>query len=340
MTALKSYDRLECTGLWRRDNSSQRREVIVSFGEASLVLSDMQNRALAHWALAAIDTQIMQGTQALLRPGRDAEEILELADPAMLDAVQQVQKAIDKSRPRPGRLRWFLGGALVVSLTALGVFWAPKAIVSYTANVLPEVKRAQLGTAILDHITTQNSPLCQGPFGVDAARLLAERLGADGDLKLFVLQGSGDQAVVLPGDTILIYENMILNTTTPDVVAGHILAAQTRALGTDPLLTILQETGARTALSLITSDMLDKDQIAGLANATLNAPAQALNTQTMLTAFEVSGVSATPYAKHAERSLGSTAHDLARLDPYPAGTPQPLLPDGAWLGLQSICTDL
>ena len=33
MTALKEYQRLECTGLWKETSDSQRREVLVSFGE-------------------------------------------------------------------------------------------------------------------------------------------------------------------------------------------------------------------------------------------------------------------------------------------------------------------
>ena len=57
MTALKGYERLECTGLWRSGPAIQRREVVVSCGQATLILTDMQNRPLAHWSLAAVDVQ-------------------------------------------------------------------------------------------------------------------------------------------------------------------------------------------------------------------------------------------------------------------------------------------
>ena len=57
MTALKKYQRLECTGLWRSDLSAQRREVILSFGKATLVLTDSQNRVLSHWSLIAVEVQ-------------------------------------------------------------------------------------------------------------------------------------------------------------------------------------------------------------------------------------------------------------------------------------------
>jgi len=46
MTALSKYDRLEATGLWRADPEAQRREVIVSIGNATLVIADINDRHL------------------------------------------------------------------------------------------------------------------------------------------------------------------------------------------------------------------------------------------------------------------------------------------------------
>ena len=55
MTALKKYQKLESPGLWRDAPEAQRREVVVAFGEASLVLSDPRTgSALSHWSLAAV----------------------------------------------------------------------------------------------------------------------------------------------------------------------------------------------------------------------------------------------------------------------------------------------
>ena len=43
MTALSKYDRLEASGLWRPTPQDQRREVVVSIGDATLVISDMND---------------------------------------------------------------------------------------------------------------------------------------------------------------------------------------------------------------------------------------------------------------------------------------------------------
>ena len=49
MTALKEYERLECTGLWKESNTSQRKEVLVLFGDNSLVLRDTKGVVVSHW---------------------------------------------------------------------------------------------------------------------------------------------------------------------------------------------------------------------------------------------------------------------------------------------------
>ena len=54
-TALTEYARLESGGLWKAGPDAQRREVVVSFGEATLVLSDTAGRPLTHWSLPAVE---------------------------------------------------------------------------------------------------------------------------------------------------------------------------------------------------------------------------------------------------------------------------------------------
>ncbi len=54
MTALTEYDRLECAAVWRAAPEAQRRDVFVSVGDATLVITDNADRVLAHWSLAAV----------------------------------------------------------------------------------------------------------------------------------------------------------------------------------------------------------------------------------------------------------------------------------------------
>ena len=71
MTALSKYARLEATGLWRAGPDEQRREVIVSIGDATLVISNLKDQALAHWSLAAVDRKTACYLPPRRRPLRD-----------------------------------------------------------------------------------------------------------------------------------------------------------------------------------------------------------------------------------------------------------------------------
>ncbi|MEM6897041.1 MAG: hypothetical protein AAF576_06645 [Pseudomonadota bacterium] len=102
MTALKDYARLETTGLWRAQAEAQRREVGVSFGDATLVISDANGRPLTHWSLAAVTRQNPGAMPALFAPDSAEVETLELEDDDMIRAIEQVQKVIAKRGPSPG----------------------------------------------------------------------------------------------------------------------------------------------------------------------------------------------------------------------------------------------
>ena len=77
MTALKEYDRIEATGLWRANADAQRREVIVSIGDATLTISDHNDRALAHWSLPAIE----RANQRRAEAGEAAPIVRAIVDP-------------------------------------------------------------------------------------------------------------------------------------------------------------------------------------------------------------------------------------------------------------------
>ena len=302
MTALKAYERLECTGLWRSGPAMQRREVVVSCGQATLILTDMQNRPLAHWSLAAIDVQTHKEDAATLRPAPGSEESLEISDKTMLEALQKVQKAIDRSRPHPGRLRFILAVSSVVLLSFVTLIWGPQAMVSYASNVLPEAKRAQLGMALVERIGQLAGPYCTSPEGIRSAALLVERLAPKAALELRVLPGQRTAPIVLPGGKVILFDNMVWQSDDPAVTAAYVAAAIATLNDADPLGFYLEDAGPFVSISLITSNELSNRQLDQLAKIALSD----------------------------QRRPASAAQP-------PASTALPALPDGAWLGLQAIC---
>ncbi|MBU0861960.1 MAG: hypothetical protein KKI16_08290, partial [Alphaproteobacteria bacterium] len=152
MTALSQYDRLESLGLWRAARTDQRREVIVSFGNATLVVSDAAGRPLSHWSLPAI-VQLNQGVvPAVFAPDADAAESLEIDDPIMIDAINTVRGQIVKAQPRRGRLRQGLTAAVLIAVTVAAATWGPALLRDQAAGSLSDLRRAQVGAAVLGHL--------------------------------------------------------------------------------------------------------------------------------------------------------------------------------------------
>jgi hypothetical protein len=153
MTALRKYQRLECGGLWRETPQDQRREVLVSFGEATLILSDPKTgTAVSHWSLPAIE-RINRGEEPpVFAPGGDALESLELTDPEMIAALGAVRHAVQAASSKPGRLRGGLLAASAAAVVLVAAIWLPGALVSHTASVVPLAQRADIGQRALDDL--------------------------------------------------------------------------------------------------------------------------------------------------------------------------------------------
>ena len=336
MTALKEYDRLECTGLWRSGPAEQRREVAVSFGEATIVLTDMQNCALAHWSLAAINIQ-KHGDTATLHPGSGPDESLEISDRVMLEALAKVHKAIERNRPHPGRLRLVLALATVIIFGMVSVIWGPKAIISYASTVAPQAKRVQLGDALAQRIGQLVGPYCSSPKGTQTAQKLADRLNTDRTLRLLVLRGQRALPIILPGGTVILFENMLTASDDPAVTAGYILSALAAFDHRDPLPAYLDKAGPFTSLNLIASNNLSNTQVDQLAKIALSQPLTPPPQTALLNLFSTAKISSSPFARV---KAGTEVYGLMAQDPFLAGSPYPVLADGAWLGLQEICSDM
>lgn len=231
MTALAQYRRLEAIGLWRRDSQAEPREVVVSFGQATLVLSDPSDETpLTHWSLPAIINLTPGRHPAVYAPGTTGPdgqpgETLTISEPDMIDAIARVHRAIETAQPHPGRLRRriLLGG--LVLLIAAAIWWLPEQIVRYSTAVAPPAQRTLVGEAILAQIEHITGPACHRVAGDTVLARLSERLApamadADGDSgmagndagampSLHVLRGGIRGAIALPGGIILIGPDLL-----------------------------------------------------------------------------------------------------------------------------------
>ena len=112
MTALKQYARLESIGVWRDGPEARRRDVFVSFGDSSLVISDKADMPITHWSLAAVRRVNAGERPAVFSPGADATETLEVLwlPGALLRHTVSVL---------PPATRDAIGGALLAQITRI-----------------------------------------------------------------------------------------------------------------------------------------------------------------------------------------------------------------------------
>jgi hypothetical protein len=300
LTALKQYQRLECAGLWQDIGDAQRRDVIVSIGETSLVMRDPKNeQVVAHWSLPAVRRQGSK-VPAIYQPGEESGETLELSDPDMIAALETVKKEIAAARPQPGRLR----GAILLFLGIIVgggiVGWLPDALRNHTASVVPPSVRAEIGQMAYDDIIRLTGTPCTEPQAQAALVGLSNRLsGAVSPPILLVLREGLTTSGQLPGDIILLPPALITDEDGPQALAQAISNEIAQQKQADPLLPILQHAGLRATFSLLTTGTLPRDGISGYGEAFLRARPATPITTTALT--------------------------------------EPLMADADWVALQAIC---
>ena len=338
MTALKEYDRLEAAGLWRAAPDAQRRDVIVSLGDATLTISDLRGTALTHWSLAAIRRD-GTGSPVLFHPDGDRGETLELAsdETVMIEGIDRLMRSIERRRPRPGYLRLLGGLALGAALSAAAALWLPDALRSYAVRIVPEVKREEIGAALLTRMTRITGQPCLAGSARAPLQRLAERvLGPEGRNAVFVLRDGVRESAHLPGGIVLLDREVVEGHEDVDVPAGYILAERERAGMRDPLATLLDQAGLMASLRLLTTGALPPETLDAHAEALLLRAPVEVDPERLLDAFDEAGLRSAPYARAVDVTAERTTA-LIESDPHAGRNGRDVLSDADWVRLQGIC---
>ncbi len=339
MTALNEYQRLEASGLWRPAPDAQRRDVVVSMGDATLTITDTSDRVLAHWSLAAVARVNKGALPALYFPDGDPGETLELpaSEADMIDAIERVRRAIERRRPRPGKLRVWMTRGIAALVAGLALFWLPGALLRHTVQVVPMVKRVEIGEDLLDRITRVAGMPCTASQSREPLRRLAVRVLGEGRRDaLVVLRDGVRETVHLPGGHILLNRALIEDYEDPDVTAGYILVESVRRTGHDPLAGLLRHAGLWPSLQLLTTGSLPDKVLEDYAETLLLRDPATVPLDRLISAFAAAELRTTPYA-YAEDITGETTLPLIEADPRSSDGSRQVLPDADWVRLQGIC---
>lgn len=332
MTALKEYARLESEGIWQESPEHDPRDVIVSFGDATLVIADGSGLALSHWALAAV-TRLNPGDRpARFAPDAEVDETLIVSDDIMIDAIETVRKTLLEVRPDPPRIRLLPTALIIAAVVAAGVMWLPGFLRDQTLAAVPQSKRSEIGATVLGHMQFLTGPSCRGAQGRQALAQLHRRLlGPEAAGQIVVAPTGFQAAVALPGGIIVLDKDIPEQTDDPAITAGYVLSAHSQRVAKDPLAPILEAAGMRTTLTLFTTGDLPPAALKNYAQALIDRDFPAADFGALRDSFDAARVPATPYATYANLPA------LAQADPLAGVDAPPLMTDGAWVGLQGIC---
>ena len=336
MTAVKKYALLEAGGLWRENPRAQRRDVTISFGEASLIIRDSRDQALAHWSLPAIERLNPGKRPALYQPAPDSHESLEIEDAKLIDALETIRTSLARRRPKHGRLRLFGFIVTLCVLALLGVFWLPDALVRQTLSVVPNAKRAEIGSNLLTQLARLTGPPCQTQGGKRALAGLKTRVSSADISRLEVVPGGARDTILLPGNLLVLNRRLAEDHDSPAVLAGYMLQALEEQGDRDPLEELLVQAGPRATLGLLTTGDMAPRYLADHAEYLLSKPTGHVPEASLIERFQSADIPMSPFA-YAKDVTGQSTAQLISADPY-AGQSQPsLLSDGDWISLQAIC---
>ena len=344
MTALEKYRKLEGQGLWAPSQDAQRREVIVSFGDATLVISDTRSmKPLSHWSLPAVERLNPGKRPALFSPDGGGSEILELQDDWLIEALRTVQRALRPPRPLSARLRLpvLLGLAAVTGL--LIALLVPPALVAHTASVVPMAKRVELGEALRADLVQMGAVECRSDHG-DAALASLQRALFQQPAQLLVLRGlplDAPRVQPIMGRFFLIDARLLDDAASAEALAGAVLMAAQRSADLDPLRPLLRHAGILATFRLLTAAELPAPALQGYAPALLRALPDPPQTDSLMERFARVALSTRPLVDNPaplDPGLAGLAEVLRALDPMAGEPPQTaLLSDGQWVSLQNIC---
>ncbi|CUH26738.1 hypothetical protein JSE7799_00748 [Jannaschia seosinensis] len=326
MTVLRGIERLEAPAIWHPGDGPAR-DVYAVIGEAELVLQDREGTALAHWSLPALSRRNPGEMPARFSPVEGSDEVLEVEDTLLADALERVVAAVERGRQKPGALRRVAVGIAGGFAVGLLLLWLPGAMRGHAGNVMPPAQRVETGERLLEEIARVTGPVCASPLGDEALGRLRDRLFPTTPVRLMVVRGLPEPALALPGGLIAVSGATLIAQDDPLVVAGHVLAAALMAESDPPLARFLSGIGARDLATLLFTGTLTDRAVAAHVETLLSAPPPPLDAARLQSGFAGRGLAWAPYAAVRSLPIGEAP---------PSDMPA-ALDDTAWLALREIC---
>jgi hypothetical protein len=372
MTALEQYARLEAIARYRGETATSTREVVISFGERTLIIVGMDDIPIAHWPLASLDVEHQDDGSLEIAAFEGGAERLFLSDPDMIEAIDVVapQPLPPPVEVPPPKRRWAWLTVLAFA-GAIVYFLVVPLFSGRVMDLVPVERERAIGLAMhsqfLQGLELGEAGVCEEPDSLGALQALIERasstLTPPPDITLTVVDHPSTFALALPGDQLIVFRGLIAAANTPEELAGLIAHEIHHVVSRDPLRKILDAASVKESLHHIGGDILGEPVPETALEVLLNQPylpeveaAADSHADATLRAAEVppakyglllrriaNPATAPPpgpdYAA-AHPDLAGRAERFSDLESAEPAEFTPILPDRDWLVLQNICSGL
>ena len=223
MTALDDFDRLEAVGRLQRTPKESPKEVLVTFGEATLTMHELKSSGdipLAHWSLGAIEKLQNRDNLTIYRLSGNHGETLTIDDATLRDALDKVlaERRPPKEEKRAHRSLW--RPAVIIAGALAAYFILPSLVLSTARNMISPERAALLTSDMITEIETRTGPPCSTPLAEVALERLARRLDPNG-ISTLSIQDLGDADVIsFPNGQVFLGAHVLQATRTNSEIAA------------------------------------------------------------------------------------------------------------------------
>jgi hypothetical protein len=268
--------RLTAAALWRESVEAEPRAVTVTLGQRTLMFIDAADRPVGHWARSGIRAVAAVGVATRYAILADAEETLEIRDPAMkaaLDAGTRTHPgvALDPVPAAGRRVPWGVLLGLVLATALLAE--VPGLIQRQAARMVPPAQARDFGERMLDALSADQGPVCATPAGARALDIFAAAAAPGARLRVRDLRGAA-LAVALPGPLVLIDGGALERASGPTELAGWIAQALGPSPGAGQVRALMGAVGPLADLRYVFTGTLSEASLARASAAALAPPAR------------------------------------------------------------------
>lgn len=337
MTALDQFDRLEATAIWRRSERDTEQEVLVTFGNATLTLSALDqagDRPVAHWSLGAVRRRSAIGDAVVFSPDDQASETLTVEDPLLIDALERVLRDRIKGtqiRGRRSKFKWMVG-----SLAACAAIYllAPAMAVNVATRLISPERAELLAGEMITLIEGRTGPECRNGAANSALETIASKISPERKFAVHVLDLGDNLTVPLPGH-ILLDRELLERTATPEELAGWIGYAIVDSEKSAATRNLFDGSSMGDIIRFLSDGTVTPDAKNRAVNSLMLGDLQFDNEAipTVTSILSVASIKTTDWSAGLQREgINATIRSENNLDV------EPLMGEPGWLAVKNVCS--